>query len=106
MWYFFLHVHTYIYILTLRDGSQFADSLHPVHIVTLGSLLGFRILVAKRGAMNTFDLEGRIVCSLLLVVVMDWEYCEMKNSRLRRFKFTRALKIKAEILAASNKTMP
>ena len=94
VWYFFsLHVRSYIYIRTLTDHrwSQFADSVHPLHIVTsydivtLGSAL-FLSLVAKREAMDTFDLEGRM-CSLLLsvvvvvvVVVVDMEFYEVKRT--------------------------
>ena len=76
---FFLHVHIHSYS---HRWSPFADSLHPLHVVTsydsvtLGSAL-FLSLVAKPEAMNTFGVEGR-VCSLLrnvVVVVVDMEFC-------------------------------
>ena len=62
-----VHIHSYSHRL-----SQFAESLHHLHsvisydIVTVGCIV-LLSLVAKRGAMNTFDLEGRIVacCGML-----------------------------------------
>jgi len=84
----------YIYIRTLTDHrwSQFADNLHPLHIatscdiVTLGGAL-FLSLVAKRQAMDTFDLEGRmyvLLLSVAAVVVVDMEFCEVKELSIRK----------------------